>query len=260
MTATSEEPNHAAYFRFRDDLLGPSRTRILRGPELVDASLAIYRTPDGLSLYGVPATAMGSAGLRLLGRTVIECSVDGYVLPVAAAVAEIHGSLPAQELPMVVDLFCGSGNVGFHLGRTLPAQVYAAEIDPAVARATRFNFDLVGATIELHQLDYRDLLGKIPARGPRDTYVLEPPWGPAFSTAGLDLTRTSPPVPEVLDDIRRSRDGVPCLIIIKTNDQLANDSLRDCFQDLTLLRSVTPKPCLPSGANMDFHIYAMPGA
>ncbi|MFE9400050.1 hypothetical protein [Streptomyces flavidovirens] len=80
---------------------------------------------------------------------------------------------------------------------------------------------------------------------------------PAFTAAGLDLTRTSPPVPEILDDIHRSRDGLPCYIAIKTNDQIAYDSLNRSFTNATHLRTITPKPPLPYGANMDFHLYRL---
>ncbi|GGP86460.1 class I SAM-dependent methyltransferase [Streptomyces melanogenes] len=259
---TAITDSHTAYFAFRDRLLGELRTTVLTGEQLCEAGRLIYGRPEGLSLYGIPAPRMESAGIRLLGRTTIECCVDGYAVAVADALAEIHTTLPeraGKEEPLVLDLFCGSGNFSHHLGTRLDVVVHAAELDLDVHTATRHNLDRVGARTQLHLGDYRDLLGKHPARGPRDTYFVEPPWGPAFTPAGLDLTRTSPPVPEILDEVRRSRDGLPCLVAIKTNDHIAHDSLHHSFAGAQHLRTVTPAPTLPFGANMDFHVYRLDG-
>ncbi|MER5866195.1 hypothetical protein [Kitasatospora sp. NPDC002040] len=256
MNSTTSD-SHAAYFAFRDQLLGPLRTTVLTGRQLCEAGRLIYGSPEGLSLYGIPAPEMEARGIQLLGRTAIECSIDSYSAAVADAVADLCTVSPEDCGAMVVDLFCGSGNVGFHLGRRLDLPVYASELDLVVHDTTRNNLGLIGSTVELHLLDYRDLLGKLPARSDHDTYVVEPPWGSAFTAAGLDLIRTSPPVPEILDDIRRSRDGRPCLVAIKTNDRIAHDSLARSFTGAQHLRSITPTPTLPHGANMDFHLYRL---
>ncbi|MEU8512895.1 hypothetical protein AB0C76_15080 [Kitasatospora sp. NPDC048722] len=257
MTSTVDV-SHAAYFAFRDRLLGDLRTTVLTGEQLCEAGRLIYGRPNRLSLYGIPAPRMEAAGIRLLGRTTIECCIDDYADAVADTLVGLHTGIPHEDdEPLVVDLFCGSGNFSHHLGTRLGATVYAAELDPAVHAATRHNLDRIGARTRLHLGDYRDLLGKLTARGPRDTYFVEPPWGPAFTPAGLDLTRTSPPVPTILDDIRRSRDGRPCLVAIKTNDQIAHDSLNRSFAGARHLRSITPEPTLPYGANMQFHLYRL---
>ncbi|MDH6133397.1 putative RNA methylase [Kitasatospora sp. MAA4] len=257
--ASTVESSHAAYFRFRDELLGPSRNRVLTGAELCEAGRLIYGRPEGLSLYGIPAPDMEAKGLRLLGRTTIECSIDAYSAAVADALADLRsGPLPTQG-GMIVDLFCGSGNFGFHLGQRLGLPVLASELDPDVYQATRHNLDRIGSAIDLRLTDYRMLLASLTPRGPHDTYVVEPPWGSAFTAAGLDLEATSPPVPAILDDIRRHRAGLPCLVAIKTNDQIAGDSLTTSFRDAIHLRTITPEPTLPYGANMDFHLYRLPG-
>ncbi|MFI0743174.1 hypothetical protein ACH4PU_34630 [Streptomyces sp. NPDC021100] len=259
----SNTPDPAAYFAFRDRLLGPLRTTVLTGEQLCEAGRLIYGEPDGLSLYGIPAPDMAAKGITLLGRTTIECSVDAYVAPVADALAGLLASTvlegPDTDAPLIVDLFCGSGNFGYHLGRRLALPVQAAELDPAVYATTRNNLERIGSAITLHPVDYRDLLGKLPAASTHDTYIVEPPWGPAFTASGLDLTLTSPPVPEILQDIRRTRDGLPCNVAIKTNDQIAHDSLARSFAGAEHLATVTPSPQLPYGANMDFHLYRLDG-
>ncbi|MFJ9867489.1 class I SAM-dependent methyltransferase [Streptomyces sp. NPDC101165] len=249
---------HAHYFAFRDRLLGDLRTTILTGEQLCEAGRLIYRRPEAFSLYGIPAPRMASADIRLLGRTAIECCIDDYAAAVADALLDQHALLPDDgEQLQVVDLFCGSGNFSHHLAARLGTRVQAAELDPDVYEATRHNLEQVESAIDLHHLDYRDLLGKLPAQSERDTYFVEPPWGPAFTPAGLDLTRTSPPVPAILDDIRRSRAGHPCVIAIKTNDHIAHDSLNRSFTGARHLRTITPEPALPHGANMDFHLYQL---
>ncbi|MET9291016.1 hypothetical protein [Streptomyces sp. NPDC003077] len=257
----SDEPGHDGYFAFRDRLLGPLRTTILSAEQLCQAGRLIYGDPRGLSLYGVCAPDMAAGGITLLGRTAIECSVDAYTASVADALAGLRTAEapagPQPTEPVIVDLFCGSGNFGHHLGVRFSHPVHAAELDPAVYRTARNNLDRVGSPVSLHLVDYRDLLGKLPARSTHDIYIVEPPWGPAFTAHGLDLTRTSPPVPDILRDIRRSRDGLPCHIVIKTNDHIARDSLHRTFTDATHLHTHTPAPSLPYGANMRFHLYRL---
>lgn len=251
---------HAGYFALRADLLGPSRTRTLAGHELMEVGRLVYGDADQMSLYGVPSSRMAERGLRLLGRTAIECSVDAYSAAVADRVAGCCPGAPAPEPgAFVADLFCGSGNMGFHLGRRLGLAVHASDLDPLVHDHTRHNLTALGIDIDLQLLDYRDMLGKLGAASPQDTYVVEPPWGPAFTPLGLDLAATSPPVPQILADIAASRAGTPCLVVIKTNDQIARDSLSRAFAAARHLATITPAPVLPYGANMDFHVYRLPG-
>jgi predicted RNA methylase len=242
-----------SYFELRSQLLGPYRMNVLTPAELANAGRLIYGDADRFSLYGIPAGRMEERGVRVLGRTVIECAIDAYIVPVALAVADLWSVSDPDAV--VFDLFCGSGNVGYQLQRQLGCRAYASELDPRVYEVARSNFDHLGAAVRLEQCDYRDLIGAVSGTSDNDVYVLEPPWGPAFTAEGLNLTRTSPPIREILRDIAKSRHDRPCLVVIKTNDQLVGDCLADSFRGATRLRSVTPAPTLPFGANMDFHIY-----
>jgi hypothetical protein len=259
IAAGADSERLAGYFRLRAELLGPSRNRVLTGPELVEVGRLVYADPRGFSLYGVPAPDMGPRGLRFLGRTAIECSVDAYsVRTVAALNATSFAPRPGAPA-MVADLFCGSGNIGYHLGRRWGLPVYASELDSRVHAATAHNLRIMGLDIELRLEDYRDMLDRLRPRGPHDIYLVEPPWGPAFTERGLDLMTTSPPVPRILSDILVSRDGMPCTIVIKTNDMIADDSLSRAFGAVAPLATITPPRVLPAGANMDFHIYRLSG-
>lgn len=252
-----------AAFAFRAELLGAARTRVLTGDELVQAGRLIYGRPEELSVYGVPAPQMAGRGLRLLGRTTIECSVDGHCVDFAEALAARLDDEPQMTPGFVADLFCGSGNFGWHLGKRLGLPVFAAELDPAVYAATRHNFQVMGINVHLSHTDYRDLLEKLPSHRPGDIYVVEPPWSDALTERGLNLEATSPPVPEILAAIQASRTSQPFLIvvqtiIIKSSDQITHESLARCFRDARHLASITPPATLPGEAEIEFHVYALP--
>jgi 16S rRNA G966 N2-methylase RsmD len=252
-----------AAFAFRAQLLGAARTRALTGDELVQAGRVLYGRPDGLSVYGVPASQMALRGLRLLGRTTIECSVDEHCAPFAEALAVCLGDEPRLTPGFVADLFCGSGNFGWHLGNRLDLPVFAAELDPSVYAATRHNFHAMDITVDLSQTDYRDLLNKLPACSPGDIYVVDPPWGHALTERGLNLEATSPPVPEILTAIHASRTGQPCLIVIQTmtmksRDHITHETLARCFRNARHLSSITSSATLAGEAENEFHIYTLP--
>lgn len=256
----SAESDHTAYFALRDRLLGPLRDRVLTTEQLCEVGRLLCGRPEGLSLYGVPAPEMAARGLRILGRTAVECTKDPHPAAVADAVAAIEATAPAADGgAMVVDLFCGSGNFGHQLGRRLGRPVHASELDPIVHETSRHNLDRVGSAVDLRLTDYRDLLGTLPPRGERDVYIVEPPWGPALTPDGLDLTRTSPPVPEIVEDIRGSRDRVPCLVVIETGDRVVHDSLASAFRNAVHLRTLVPEPALPHRPGSHFHLYRLDG-
>lgn len=256
---SSDYSNYSDYFALRERLLGPLRDQPLTTDQLCEAGRVICGRPESLSLYGVPAPELTARGLRVLGRTALECTKDPHPAVLAELLAELLP--PPHRRPMVADLFCGSGNIGHHLHRRLGHPVHAAEHDPLVYAATRHNLDRLDSAVTLHRADYRRLLTALPAHSESDTYVLDPPWGAtAFTPDGLDLTRTAPPLPEILDDIRRSRDGLPCLVVIKTNDRILDDSLHRSLGDAVHLHSFTPEPLLPPGLNAAFHLYRLGGA
>ncbi|MEW1868595.1 class I SAM-dependent methyltransferase [Streptomyces caelestis] len=257
----SEEPAHADYLALRNRLLGPLRDRFLTTDQLCEAGRIMCGRPESLSLYGIPAPEMDARGIRILGRTAVECTKDPHPVAVAGVITDIEATAPAADgEAMVVDLFCGSGNIGHHLGRCLDRPVYASELDPVVHEAGRRNLDRVGSTVRLRHADYRDLLGALPARSERDIYIVEPSWGQAFTPEGLDLTRTSPPVPEIIGHIQRSRDHVPCLVVVETSDRVVRGSLDTWCGNAVHLRTLVPKPFPPHRTGSRFHLYRLGGS
>ncbi|NLU68356.1 class I SAM-dependent methyltransferase [Streptomyces sp. HNM0574] len=256
---TAPEQDYSDVIALREELLGPSRTRELTAEEMREVGRVFYGSAAKMSLYGLSAAGMAAKGLRLLGRTAVECTVDPYAVPVAEAVARLTEG-PSRQGAFVADLFCGSGNVGHHLGRRLGLPVHAAELDPDVHAVTHGNLAAAGSPVELEHGDYRDMLTRLGARGDDDVYVVEPPWGEAIDEAGLDLFRTTPPVPEILDGILASRGGRTCLCVIKTTTDIARDSLARSFAGSAHLDTVVPDLSRPPEARLVFHLHRLGSA
>jgi hypothetical protein len=79
----------------------------------------------------------------------------------------------------------------------------------------------------LIQGDYRQLVGKRPF--PPDHHLvvfLGPPWGDALTaSAGLDLSRTRPPVGEIVDNFERVYPNNPVLYVVEAHEHLVLESL-----------------------------------
>lgn len=242
------------YWTMRDRLLGPDRMRLLTHEDLVSVGEVIYQDAKRFSLYGVPCGSMVARGLRLYGRTAVECCIDEYSVPAAQAIRSVIKAAGERRAPLVLDLFCGSGNMGFHLARLLGVAVHASDIDPHICRATSYNVATMESRMELHRTDYRDLLARWRSRTDHDVYVVEPPWGDAFGEGGLDLTVTHPPVPEIIGCIRRSRAGRPFLLVLKASEFIANDSFARCFGDARRVGLVGERTGLATAAPMQIHV------
>jgi len=197
--------------RLRAELLGPKRNQTLTLDEVRDAGLVFFNDPEGLAYYGMPPSDWYARGIRILGRTSIEATPDITAAPIARTVAKTVGP-PAG----VVDLFAGSGNLMLHIARALGAPALGMEVDENVHAHTEANFARLGLEgVEVRHADWESFFDA-PVDVPTSVYVVSPPWGEGFSFAeGLDLTRTSPPVPHILDTIA-ARDTAPaCYAVIQ---------------------------------------------
>ncbi|MFI8849938.1 RsmD family RNA methyltransferase [Streptomyces sp. NPDC053499] len=250
------ESETAACMALRDELLGPLRKQTLSTEKLCEVGRLFCGAPERMSLYGVAAPHMEAGGVRVRGRTAVECTIDEYAGEAADAVALYAGNLRegSESDPLVVDLFCGSGNLGHHLGRRLGHRVHASELDPQVYETARDNLSRVGSGVEVEHTDYRHLIARLGARTENDVYVVEPPWGDAVGAVGLDLTRTTPPVADILADILRARAGKSCVVVTKTTTETVCDSLRNAFRGAAHLCSFAPSA---PGAGVEFHIFRL---
>jgi len=77
-------------------------------------------------------------GVRVLGRTAVECTRDGLGSAIGQDVAAIVGTRSARSRTLVVDPFAGSGNTLCWLLRHLPgARGVRFESDATVDRKRR---------------------------------------------------------------------------------------------------------------------------
>lgn len=195
----------------RAELLGPKRNRTLTLDEVRDAGRVFFTNPEGLAYYGIPPSEWFARGIRVLGRTCVEATPDVTAAPIAQAVAKTVGR-PAG----VIDLFAGSGNLMLHIAQALDAPARGMEADSEVHAHSEANLGLLGIeNIEVRHGDWQSYFDD-PLETTTTVYVVSPPWGEAFSFAeGLDLARTSPPVPHILDTIA-ARDTAPaCYAVIQ---------------------------------------------
>jgi len=172
---------------------------------------------DYVSVYGLRPADWHGRGVRLLGRTAVECTRDALADAIGKDVARVAASLPAVARALVVDLFAGSGNTLYWLLRHLPgSRGVGFESDAGVFRLTRKNLAALTLPIDILNTGYLSgLTGFSVAAVALQNAFIAPPWGDALDrTSGFDLRRTMPPITEIVDFLfhRFSRDRFLCAI------------------------------------------------
>lgn len=114
-------------------LYGPKRNAVLDLPEVQRYGADSYGNADYVSIYGMRPADWYAKGIRLLGRTAVECTRDGLGDAIGADVAAIAAAAPRTAGMLVIDPFAGSGNTLHWLLRHLPnARGLGFELDPGV--------------------------------------------------------------------------------------------------------------------------------
>lgn len=198
-------------------LHGPKRNAVLALWEVERYGVDSYGDAGYVSIYGLPPGEWYARGVRLLGRTAVECTRDRLADAIAQDVAAAARTAPAAAGTLIVDPFAGSGNTLFWLRRHLPgARAVGFELDPTVFALTTRNLALLGTPIEILNAD--DETGWAGADAPPEGLLIvfiAPPWGDALSpVSGLDLRRTAPPVGAIVDRLveRFARTRLLCAI------------------------------------------------
>lgn len=198
--------------RLRAQLLGPKRHEVLGFGDIVEAGRILTGDPEGMAFYGLRPSQWYARGIRLLGRTCVEATPDVTARPIARTVRELLGRRAGTG---VVDLFAGSGNLMLHVSRELSAHVRGVEADEAVWAVTDANLRIAGAPASVRLGDWQSYFDD-PLDVDTSVYVLSPPWGDAFSfTSGLDLARTDPPVPLIVDTIAARDRSTRCYAVVQ---------------------------------------------
>lgn len=211
-------------------LHGRLRNEVLTLSEVQRYGSDSFSDPDYVRLYGMTPPQWYARGIRLLGRTAVECTRDALADRIGADVAAVAASLPPQTRFVVIDPFAGSCNTLYWILRHLPtARGMAFEFDPVIHELTRRNIAGLDQEIALIHGDYTSLLEKQDlSAGDALIVFVAPPWGTALDEAeGLDLRRTEPPVIDIITRTGQAYPDRPILFAIQVYEKLNASSLAE---------------------------------
>jgi len=220
----------------RTFLLSPEkRNHVMELWEVQRYGLDSYGDADYVRLYGMLPAEWYQRGVRLLARTTVECVRDALANLMGVDVARVLQRAPAGQGVTVIDPFAGSCNSLYWILRhLLGAQGVAFEMDSTIYSMTKANIAALDRPIALIHGEYRTLLPGYPV--PADDMLVifvAPPWGEALHPlTGLDLTRTQPPIREVIADTDALYKSQPVLYVIQIFERLEPTSLAMVRQQL----------------------------
>jgi hypothetical protein len=211
-------------------LHGAKRNEVLTLEEVQRYGVDSFADAEYVRIYGMPPAEWYSRGIRLLGRTAVECTRDALGDLIGRDIAALAATMPLTSGFVVIDPFTGSCNTLYWILRHLAnAEGIAFELDPRVYALSNRNIAALDQKIELVQGDYQTLLES--RRVPADRGVIvfvAPPWGTALDArAGLDLRQTTPPISEIISSIGRVYAAQPLLFATQVYEKVNPDSLAD---------------------------------
>ena len=127
-------------------VIGRVLLRLADGPFVSRQTVA---RKDYVSLYGMPPGGWHASGVRLLGRTAVECTRDVLAAAIGRDVAGVASSCPFGGGILALGPFAGSCNTLHWILRHLPAaRAVGIELDPVVFDLTARNLATLGLPIE----------------------------------------------------------------------------------------------------------------
>jgi hypothetical protein len=123
----AEEPLHDRALL----LHGRKRNKVLTLEEVQRYGSDSFSDPDYIRLYGMTPPQWYVRGVRLLGRTAVECTRDPLADRIGRDVAAVAASLPPETRCVVVDPFAGSCNTLYWILQHV-----------SLSRGIAFEFDL----------------------------------------------------------------------------------------------------------------------
>ena len=152
----TSDPGHLGKQAYdRRFMLGEKRDELLALREVRQYGRDSFGDPDHVSVYGLKPHDWYARGVRILGRTAVECTpgrlagLIGRDVPAVARAA-------AGASPMVVDLFAGSGNTLSWIKRHAGARrAIGFELDNVVFELASKNLRITGLGIDLRHDSYQ---------------------------------------------------------------------------------------------------------
>jgi hypothetical protein len=174
-------------------LFGVKRDAVLDLREVERYGLDCFADADYVSVYGMRPADWYTRGIRLLGRTTVECTRDALADAIAGDVAALARSAPSTSSTsgaVVIDPFVGSGNTLYWIVRRMTGCAgLGLELDARVCELTKRNLAIINSPIQIVNTDY--VRGLAATTTPSDRLVvvfIAPPWGHALDPmTGLDL-------------------------------------------------------------------------
>jgi len=209
-------------------LVGAKRNEILELWEVQRYGEDSYGDADYVSIYGMRPSNWYERGIRLLGRTAVECTRDDLGKRIGEDVAALAVEFSSASPPLVVDPFAGSGNTLYWLLRSIPgARGLGFELDPKVFHLTQQNLAALSWPVRLLNVDFKSGVATVTLSADQLAIVfVAPPWGDALDmTSGLDLARTKPPIGEIIDLLAQQFPANPLLCAIQVFEHVETASL-----------------------------------
>jgi len=211
-------------------LNGPKRNEILKLWEVKKYGTDSYGDPDFVSIYGMKPDDWFARGVRILGRTAVECTPDCLAKVIAEDIAKVARTASESTTALVIDPFAGSGNTLFWILTCVEnSKGIGVELDDQIFALSRQNIASMRAPIEYLLEDYAAALKQIELKADQLLVVfVAPPWGGALNhTTGLDLRRTTPPITEIVDAFKRHFAGSNCLFAVQVYQTLEPRGLEE---------------------------------
>jgi hypothetical protein len=210
-------------------LHGAKRNEVLQLAEVEAYGLDSYGNGDYVCIYGLRPADWYAKGIRLMGRTAVECTRDEFADLIARDVAVLARRWSSSHRPLLIDPFAGSGNTLYWLARHLEVERGVGyELDPQVFALTKSNLATLSLPIDVQNADYAYALDSLaPAPGQLLVAFIAPPWGDALDpVTGLDLRRTYPPIAEIANRILQQF-TCPILFAVQVHETVNDASVRD---------------------------------
>jgi 16S rRNA G966 N2-methylase RsmD len=211
-------------------LEGAKRNTVLDLMEVQRYGIESWGDPDYVCIYGLRPTDWYGRGIRILGRTAVECTRDELANNIGRDIATVAKSVPLTSGALVIDPFTGSGNTLYWMLRHLPgARGFGFEQDRRVFQLTSRNLATLNLSIEVANRDYSAGLSSLTI-APDQLLIafIAPPWGDALNkSTGLDLCRTTPPITEIVDFLIGIAGKNPLLCAIQVFETLDAASLAE---------------------------------
>src|SRR5262245_34822211 len=211
-------------------LHGSKRNEMLSLAEVQSYGVESFGDPNYIRLYGMTPPEWYARGIRLLGRTAVECTRDPLADRIGRDIAAVATTLRQRTVFTVIDPFAGSCNTLYWILRHVPQSTgIAFELDPQIYALTRRNIAGLDRTITLTHGGYETLLAARTV--PDDSAIIvfvAPPWGTALDeSVGLDLRRTVPPITEIVSRISRQYRANKILFATQVYEKVNPDSLAE---------------------------------